>query len=219
MKDLELDNQQSMLSQEPLVSLVGVSERIQIYPYYFEHQMPGAYNGSYLRESVVKKLIEVANQLPINFSLVILDGWRSYETQNALYEMTKQSYRTLFHDETDLLNFVSGFVAFPSKDPPFPHYTGGAVDLTIATKDGWLNMGTDFDEFTEKASALYFEQIENLTSEQLEIRGNRRLLRNAMENMGFTIHSNEWWHFDYGNLRWAKAKNNSPIYKGIELNI
>ena len=208
-----------MLSQEPLISLAGVSERIQVYSYYFKHQMPGAYNGCYLRESVVTKLIEVANQLPTGSYLVILDGWRSFETQNALYEMTKQHYRTLFNDELDLLNFVSDFVALPSKEPPSPHYTGGAVDLTIANKEGWLNMGTDFDDFTDKASALYFEQKENPTIEELESRDNRRLLRKSMESVGFTIHPNEWWHFDYGNLRWAKATNKSPIYEGIELNI
>lgn len=80
-------------------------------------------------------------------------------------------------------------------------------------------MGTGFDDFTEKAGALYFEQKQDLTREELEIRDNRRLLRNAMEGVGFTIHPNEWWHFDYGNLRWARATKKSPIYEGIELNI
>lgn len=208
-----------MLSQEPLMSLLNVSNKIQVYPYYFKQQMPGAYDGCYVREGVVKKLIEVANELPEGYSLVILDGWRSIETQRALYEMTKQKFRSSFHDETKLLSFVSNFVALPSKEPPSPHYTGGAVDLTIANQQGWLNMGTEFDAFTDKAGALYFEQKEDLTGEELEIRENRRLLRNAMEGVGFTIHPNEWWHFDYGNLRWASATNKSPIYKGIELNI
>ena len=219
MKCLNLNNQHKVLSQEPLISLSGVSERIQVYPYYFKHQMPGAYNGCYLRGSVANKLIDVATQLPTDYYLVILDGWRSFETQNALYEMTKQHYRSVFNEESDLLNFVSNFVAIPSKDPPAPHYTGGAVDLTIANKEGWLNMGTDFDSFTDKASALYFERKEKLTIEELEIRENRRLLRNAMESVGFTLNPSEWWHFDYGNLRWAKAINKSPIYEGIELNI
>ena len=216
---MDVNNLHSVLSQEPLISLSGVSERIQVYPYYFKHKMPGAYNGSFLREGVVEKLIAVANQLPTDYHLVILDGWRSIETQNALYEMTKQQYRSSFNEESDLLNFVSNFVAFPSKSPPSPHFTGGAVDLTIANKEGWLNMGTDFDAFTEKAGALYFEQLENLTEEEMTIRDHRRLLRNAMESLGFTIHPKEWWHFDYGNLRWARATNKSPIYEGIELNI
>lgn len=218
-KCLGLNNQCIMLSQEPLISLVGVSERIQVYPYYFKQKMSGAYDGCYLREGVAKKLIELSNQLPEDYFLVILDGWRSIETQNALYEMTKHQFRSSFNNESDLLSFVSNFVALPSKEPPSPHYTGGAVDLTIANKEGWLNMGTDFDDFTEKAGALYFEQKQDLTGEELEIRANRRLLRNAMEGVGFTIHPNEWWHFDYGNLRWARATKKSPIYGGIQLSI
>lgn len=216
---MDLNDGHRISSQEQLISLEDVSVRIQVYPYYFKHGMPGAYNGCYLREGVVKKLIEVANALPTDLNLVILDGWRSFETQNALYEMTKQQYRSLFDDEEDLLNFISGFVALPSKEPPAPHYTGGSVDLTIANKDGWLKMGIGFDEFVDKARALYFEQKDNLTKEELEYRDNRRLLRTSMESVGFTLHQNEWWHFDYGNLRWAKATNTSPIYKGIELNI
>ena len=216
---MDVRYQLNVSSREPLISLTGVSEKIQVYPYYFEHKMPGSYNGCYAREGVVKALIEVADQLPKDHYLVILDGWRSIETQRALYEMTKQSYRPLYDDESDLLNFVSNFVAFPSKEPPSPHYTGGAVDLTVGSKGSWLNMGTDFDDFTENAGALYYEQKEDLTAEQIEIRDNRRLLRNAMEKRGFTLHPNEWWHFDYGNLRWARATNNSPLYEGIELDI
>ena len=134
---MSINSLHSKLSQEPLISLAGVSERIQVYPYYFKQEMPGAYNGCYLRESVVKKLIEVVNQLPIDYHLVVLDGWRSLEAQSALYEMTKQQYRSSFDKESELLHFVSNFVAFPSKSPPSPHYTGGAVDLTIANKEGW----------------------------------------------------------------------------------
>lgn len=204
---------------EPLISVTGVCERIQVYPYYYKKKLPGAVNDCYLREGVVKKLVEVADNLPKNYSLVILDGWRSIETQKALYDMTKQQYQSIFQNENDLLRFVSKYVALPSTNPPSPHYTGGAVDLTLATEDGWLKMGTDFDEFTEKASSLYYEEKELLAKEELEIRDNRRLLRSAMENIGFCMNPEEWWHIDYGNRRWARMKNTSPIYEGFELNI
>lgn len=220
---LDENNQKSPISKlpfdEPLISVTGVCERILVYPYYYKNNIPGAVNDCYLREGVVKKLIKVADSLPTNYSLVILDGWRSIETQKAIYDMTKQQFQSLFDNESDLLRYVSKFVALPSTNPPSPHYTGGAVDLTIATEDGWLNMGTDFDEFTEKASSLYYEEKEYLTKEEFVIRNNRRLLRNAMESVGFCMNLEEWWHFDYGNARWAKMKNKSPIYEGIELKI
>ena len=32
---------------------------------------------------------------------------------------------------------------------------------------------------------------------------NRRLLFHAMTGAGFTNYRGEWWHFDFGNQRWA----------------
>ncbi|MFC7688145.1 M15 family metallopeptidase [Ureibacillus sp. GCM10028918] len=208
-------------NEEPLVSLSTVSEKIKVFPYYFKHQIPGAINDCYLREGVVSKLLQVANQLPNDHYLVILDGWRSFATQRALYETIKSQFETKFDTEEELLQHLSQFVATPSKNPlkPSPHYTGGAVDLTIGNSHGWLNMGTDFDEFTEKAHTLYFEHKEQLTAQEVQIRDNRRLLRTSMESVGFRTNPEEWWHFDYGNARWAEDSRNRPIYFGIELHI
>ena len=216
---MELAYLHSTHSHEELISLSNISEKIKVFPYYYKQQFDGAYNGCDVRKGVAQKLITVANQLPPDYYLVILDGWRSFETQTALYEMTKQQHAHRFEDEKLLLQFISSFVALPSKQPASPHYSGGAVDLTIAYLDGWLNMGTDFDAFTENAAALYYEQKENLTQTEINIRNNRRLLRSLMEAEDFTIHPNEWWHFDYGNIRWAKQKNTHPLYDGIERTI
>lgn len=222
MLSLKNQNDRNIITQfqEPLISVLGVSDRIQVYPYYFKQQIPGSIEDCFLRESVVEKLLTVVNMIPNSYHLVILDGWRSIETQNALYEMVKQQFQSIFNKETDLLQHIAKFVAKPSIDihSPSPHYTGGAVDLTIATKDGWLDMGTKFDEFTDMSHSLYFEQKECLTKEELEFRNNRRLLRYSMESAGFRMNPEEWWHFDYGNARWAKGTNLSPIYYGIELN-
>ncbi|RTQ94503.1 D-alanyl-D-alanine dipeptidase [Lysinibacillus telephonicus] len=208
-------------NEEPLISLTTVStKKIKVFPYYFKHQIPGSINDCFLREGVVSKLLLVADNLPEDHYLVILDGWRSFETQTALYEMIKRQFETQFDNEAEVLQHLSQFVATPSKDPltPPPHYTGGAVDLTIGTSNGWLNMGTSFDEFTEKAHSLYFEEKEQLTEEELQIRENRRLLRSLMESVGFRSNPEEWWHFDYGNARWAEGTSRTVIYFGIELN-
>ena len=49
---------------------------------------------------------------------------------------------------------------------------------------------SDFDEFTERASPDYAGGTD-------EERANRDLLRRLMEEAGFTVNPNEWWHFDY----------------------
>ncbi|KHD85303.1 hypothetical protein NG54_10095 [Heyndrickxia ginsengihumi] len=203
--------------EEALISVAHVSERIKVFPYYFRHHIPGAQNDCFLREGVVQKLLAALKSIPEEYHFVILDGWRSYRTQQALYDM-HQTYFLQRYDKKEAKKQLSRFVAAPSMDPynPAPHYTGGAVDLTLANEKGWLDMGTDFDEFTEKAHSLFYEK-ELLTDEEKNIRDRRRLLRKSMIDVGFRSNPDEWWHFDYGNPLWAKENNTLPKYMGIEL--
>lgn len=71
------------------------------------------------------------------------------------------------------------------------HCQGLAIDLTLADNKGvYLDMGTDHDDFTEKAHAG--SQV--ISDEQA---ANRKLLSDAMEAAGFKQWPYEWWHFDY----------------------
>lgn len=81
------------------------------------------------------------------------------------------------------------FVAPPERGSR--HNRGAAVDVTLVRLlDGAeLPMGTDFDDFTGRA-ALEFDDLPP------EVVANRRLLRNAMEQGGFSGIRSEWWHFD-----------------------
>ena len=77
------------------------------------------------------------------------------------------------------------------------HNRGCAIDLSIYDlKTGKpVEMPSDYDEFTERASPDYAGG----TPEQ---RANRDLLRRLMEDEGFIVNDNEWWHFDYKD--WEK---------------
>ncbi|SDN05417.1 D-alanyl-D-alanine dipeptidase [Fictibacillus solisalsi] len=204
--------------QEPLVSLTGVSPRIDVYPFYYHNHLPGSVNDSFLRKGTVEKLINAAEQLPPGLKLVVLDGWRSYETQLAIYETIKKDLETQHLTPEEMQIEISKYVAIPTRDlmKPSPHLTGGAVDLTLANEQVWLNMGTGFDDFTEKAQLEWYERKTNLSHEEETIRDNRRLLRQVMETAGFVSNSEEWWHFDYGNRRWANATGRPILYYGIE---
>jgi CubicO group peptidase (beta-lactamase class C family)/D-alanyl-D-alanine dipeptidase len=72
------------------------------------------------------------------------------------------------------------------------HNRGCAVDLTVFDlKSGAeVPMVSGYDEMTERAYPFY----PGGTSVE---RWDRRLLRNAMEDEGFTVYEDEWWHFDY----------------------
>lgn len=72
------------------------------------------------------------------------------------------------------------------------HTAARSVDVTLARTSGeYLDMGTDFDSFTPKATAY---ATDGLTETQLV---HRKILREAMQSDGsLTIYDGEWWHFD-----------------------
>lgn len=154
-----------------------------------------------MRKSVVQKLIAIELKL-IDYKFLIWDGYRSRETQSAIYNRYWTELHTQHPDWNNdrLAVEVGTFVTKSSEKRIPPHTTGGAVDLTLLTKAGrQLDMGTKFDYFGPEAAALYFE--ENRTNPVVQ--HNRKILREAMQAEGFRIEPEEWWHFDYGNQLWA----------------
>lgn len=206
---------------EKLISLDSLQIRLE--PIYFQQGIKGAISKFYLREGVVIRLERVLKLLPKNMELVVWDGWRPLATQQSLFDMFKtqiSSEMPTLSDE-ELIKRTSVYVSLPSSDPkkPSPHNTGGAVDLTIAYRGGdLLNMGTDFDDFTEKARTTFFEMDDSaLTANEILYRDNRRLLYSIMTEVGFTNYPEEWWHFDYGNQFWASISGaQNALYSNIE---
>lgn len=201
----------SYQNSEPLVSLSNLSPKIKIFPYYFQKKFPHTLPNCFLRTRVAEKLVQAANHLPSGLHFIVLDGWRPYELQNFLYKKICQDFTEVEEEK------LAKYVAFPSKDieTASPHLTGGAVDLTIASGDGWLHMGTDFDEFIDKTKTDWYEHQQQLSAEESQFRDNRRLLKEVMEKVGFTNYAPEWWHFDFGNQNWAQCTKQTAIYKGI----
>ena len=82
------------------------------------------------------------------------------------------------------------FVADPSRGSK--HNRGAAVDLSMyELRTGKpVTMPSTYDEFSERAYPSY-------TGGTADERHRRDLLRTAMEREGFSVASNEWWHFDH----------------------
>lgn len=84
------------------------------------------------------------------------------------------------------------FVANPATGSV--HNRGGAVDVTLVTRDGGaLEMPTKHDDFT---SAAYLDAPASPAATK-----NRAILHEALEGAGFTPIKTEWWHFDYEGSR------------------
>lgn len=137
---------------------------------------------AFLQKPAAKSLLKVHQKLKKQgFGLVIFDGYRPWT-------ITKLFWDTVAEDKRK-------FVANPEKGSK--HNRGCAVDLSIYDlKTGaLLPMPSGYDEFTERASPDY----KGGTAEETK---NRELLRGLMEDEGFTVNPNEWWHFDYKD--WEK---------------
>lgn len=206
-------------SNEPLVEMKN-DQHFILAPQFYSQGVPHAISKMYVREGVYKRLVQAAKklqQIRPGCKLVILDAWRPYQLQDALF---KEHYANLWRE-----NVISGsklstkevhekaqqYVSVPSidKSKPAPHSTGGAVDLTFADKNGNLvNMGTGHAAFAHDSATDYFEvktKSEGLTLKEREALENRRLLYQVMKEADFVNYNEEWWHFDYGNQFWAKV--------------
>ena len=132
---------------------------------------------AFLQKPAAKALLRVHKKLKkLGFGLVIFDGYRPWTVTKLFWEVTPEDKRK--------------FVADPKTGSK--HNRGCAVDLSMfELKNGKLvEMPTDYDDFTDKASPGY----EGATETQKK---NRDLLRKMMEAEGFSVNPNEWWHFDY----------------------
>ncbi|HWR33213.1 MAG TPA: M15 family metallopeptidase, partial [Chitinophagaceae bacterium] len=141
----------------------------------FMHRVmyPNKTKNTFMRMPAVLALQKVQKELnEIGFGLKIFDAYRPYSVTEKFWE--------LVHDER--------YVANPSKGSG--HNRGIAVDLTIINLNTGkeLDMGTDFDNFTDTAHQTFT----NLSEEILQ---NRGLLRSMMEKNGFKALDTEWWHY------------------------
>lgn len=183
---------------------------------YYIQGISGSYKDCYVRETVLKMLLEAEKNLPDGLKLKIYDGYRPISVQQRLWNFYRQQVKndnpTFSDEEIDFK--TSFFVSKPSYDinQPSLHNTGGAVDLTLITDNGYeLNMGTLFNDFTDRAWTNHFEKYEN----NKDVRENRRILYKSMIDAGFTNLPSEWWHYDYGTKFWAYFKDTDALYKGV----
>lgn len=181
-------------------------------------QLRNSVSECYVREELSDLLQSAANLLPNGIRLRIYDTWRPLALQVELYEHYSEEIIRKFglenEEQEKREEIISRYVSYPEDNILLPpvHTTGGAVDLTLIDSDGnELDMGTEFDSFSEAARTDYFEHAGSDT----RIRDNRRILFNAMTKAGFTNLPSEWWHYDFGDRFWAYYNKKPAIYNGV----
>ena len=157
-------------------------------PWYSSHDWPYSSERLRVRAGVNSRLLAARRALAAGYTLVVLDAWRDFRLQQALFEYY------------DAKGTGPGYVADPGSavyEPP--HTTGGAIDVTLSWRGVPLALGTAFDSFDEVAWARSLEERIDIEP----VRSLRRMLTAALVSEGFCPHPMEWWHFSFGDQIWA----------------
>jgi D-alanyl-D-alanine dipeptidase len=167
----------------------------------------------FVRSTVADMLGKVSINLKninSNYSLKVVYGYRHPEIQEAYFEKRKAE---IFAQEPglskeELLVKTHLFVAAPDVAG---HVVGGAIDITITTPTGDLDMGTAIADFSDDKKIQTF--FLGLSETQ---KNNRMLLHDLMIKFGFAPFYGEWWHFSYGDKEWAAFyEHENSIYSPI----
>lgn len=128
----------------------------------------------YLEEHAAQALVKAQQEfLAIGYCLKVFDAYRPRSAQEIFWQLVP--------DERYVINPANGS----------RHTRGCAIDVTLVDKDGKeLDMGTEFDDFTERAHIDCKDLSETVQT-------NRTLLHTVMAKHGFEVWYAEWWHFDF----------------------
>lgn len=192
--------------------------RLRVEPKYFELGFSPR-KEIYARSCVVDRLQLALDHLPAHLGLMIWDAYRPRAVQASLFEWMQGEIRQRhpsFTEEQVVIE-TKKYMSAPSVVGDAycpPHLSGGAVDLTLfdLRSGEVLEMGTPFDDCTERAHALYFENQAVLSADDEKCRASRALLRGAMLRVGFVMYEYEWWHFDYGDCFWSRQTGQAPLF-------
>jgi D-alanyl-D-alanine dipeptidase len=173
----------------------------------------------YARRAVLERLLQALNHIPDDTGFLVWDIYRPRSVQAILFDWMRNEIRKHSPQLTDEENHAEAmhYAALPSplgEHACSPHLSGGAIDLTLidlATGQP-LEMGTVFDDCTERAHRDYFNRHTALNVADAAIKCSRDYLRAAMERVGFVSYSYEWWHFDLGDRLWGKVTGNAPVF-------
>jgi D-alanyl-D-alanine dipeptidase len=196
-------------NNEGTVSLLG-------YPKIVIDRRKQMTNEQYVvRKTVLIKLLDALQYLPppeINF--LVVESFRPLSIQTRYFKEYSEELKKL-HPEWDaakIYSEASKYVSPPEIIPP--HSTGGAIDLTLCDEQGKeLDMGTRLNADPGESDNACFTAAENISD---EAKTNRKILIDALSNVGFINYPTEWWHWSYGDRYWAfNARAPYAIYGSV----
>lgn len=185
---------------EPLVDLK--EQTVIAYSAKFVEDYPGC---TKIRKTVYEKLCQAQKLLPDGVRFEVDEGLRSLKTQALLFdEMYKQMQKNFPQmGEKELFLETSKFVApvktWEGHPNVSPHSTGGAIDVILIDLDGKpVDMGINpLEPYHEDLICTDSPFITKVARE------NRDAMAKALSAVGFVNYPDEFWHWSYGDRRWA----------------
>ncbi|MFV0496214.1 M15 family metallopeptidase [Mycobacterium sp.] len=139
-----------------------------------------------VHQSMARGLDAAATLLrPQGQLLVFWDCYRPHDVQVKMYQVVPNPAWVARPGP-----YATSHVAARSVDVTFtdPHH--GCPGERLGAGFCLADMGTDFDNFTDRAKAFATEGVSTVAQQ------NRTRLRDAMNYGGLKVYSGEWWHFD-----------------------
>ncbi|MBG6102399.1 M15 family metallopeptidase [Micromonospora vinacea] len=158
--------------------------------------------GAYarLRAGVVDRLLAAQRALPGGLRLLVVEGYRPYQAQLAIFTGYRDELRRR-HPDWSPQRLHRETTKFVSPVEVAPHSTGGAVDLTLCTDDGVeLDLGTAIDATPEDSADACFTDAPAIVG---TARRHRQIMVDALGGAGMVNYPTEWWHWSYGDRYWA----------------
>ncbi|HEY9408916.1 MAG TPA: M15 family metallopeptidase [Jiangellaceae bacterium] len=171
----------------------------------------GSAAGRLVRRSVAERLVLAQQALPGGVRIVVVEGFRSPEAQQRIFDGYTAGLRAAYpdRDEAELHRLATRYVA------PLdvaPHVAGAAVDLLLADAGGRrLWMGTEVDATPEQSDGACMFDAAGIGT---EARDNRTMLAEALGAAGLVNYPTEWWHWSFGDRYWAHVTGAAYAFYG-----
>lgn len=159
---------------------------------------PKQYGGTkiLLKPEVIAALKKAEDDLPPNYSFLILYGYRTLKEQTNIVKQTEEELKN-HPDKNNLLKIYTGGYEELSltEFSHMNHRSGYAIDITLKRNNKEADLGGQNMDETDSLS--YYQTKQNLSKKEQTIKHNRELLSKTLTKYGFENYPKEWWHWGY----------------------
>lgn len=151
----------------------------------------------YLQKNAAQALAKAASQAePLGYRLHVLDCYRPHRASNYFMQWLDkpeaQESKASYYPKLSKTELRDHYIAEYSS-----HSRASTIAVTLLRKDttgqwSYVNMGSSFD---------FFDPLSHMNSTAIskEEKANRLLLKDLMQEQGFTSYEQQWWHFTLQN--------------------